>query len=285
MTISNYDGIINARANNPINDVFFTKITAFGGVSGMWYSSFHAFSGTPIDIYRPAVGSGGVFSNVSTGAIPLTNPNSGNSKYLLTVGLTTPSVSGFSAAMLVDLVWLGSGLSPNSTSAQSLYMPSTPVRYYDGTGLMLAFASKSGFVGGIASNITVNYTNNSGTAGRVSTQAAVQSIGIQRLMQFGAGPFFPLAGGDGGIRSIQSITFSASMGNTALLDVLLVKPLAMIPTIAANTFVERDSTAQIDGLTPLPWGSNSAISCLGLFLLTGGTTTTTLVGFMRTCEG
>jgi len=282
-TITNYDGIINSRGAGKSDDPIFVKTTAFGGVSGVWYSAFR-IAGLPPTISPANIPGGSVMNRASAGAIPLQNPTNTDIKYLLTLGVSVPSISGFSAILLVDLLVAAANINANSTSAQTVNTAAL-TRYTSGEGVMMILCVTTA-LGATASNVTISYTNQAGTSGRSTGAIAMTaSAAVNRLQPVVAlAPFIPLQAGDTGVRSVETITFSAAMG-AGVLDIYLFKPLVIIPTIAANTFVERDSTVQIDGLLQLPKGSDGQIGCLGCFPLTGGTTTTTLLGLLRTCAG
>ena len=279
--ITNYDGIINARASGNAEDSLYLKTTATGGVSGAWYSLLRS-AGLPAAISPSNIPGGSVMTRASAGAAPLGNPASG-SKYLLTFGVSVPSVTGFSAILLADILVAAANISANTTSAQTVNTAAL-TRYTSGAGVMMVMAVTTA-LGATASNVTISYTNSAGASGRSTGAIAMTASAAANRLQPGiAGFCIPLQSGDVGVRSIQTVTFSAAMG-AGVLDIYLFKPLIMIPTVAANTFIERDSTVQIDGLTELVVGTDAQIGCLGCFALTGGTSTTTLTGFLRTCNG
>lgn len=283
MVLTNYDDIIAARAGGKANDVAYAKTAVHGGVSGAWYSSFR-IAGLPPSIAPTNIPGGSVMNRASTGAIALINPTNPDKKYLLTHGVTVPSVSGFSVILLLDLLVAAANISANSTSAQTVNTNAL-TRYTDGNGVMMILVVTTA-LGATASNVTITYTNQDGTTGRSTGAIAMTASAAANRLQpiSGVAYFIPLQAGDTGVRSVQTIQFSAAMG-AGVLDLYLFKPLMLIPTIAANTFVERDSSVQIDGLTELVYGSDNQVGCLGNFVLAGGTTTTTLLGLLRTCSG
>ncbi len=279
--ITNYDGIINARAGGNAEDEAVVKTTATGGVAGAWYSLLRS-AGLPASISPANIPGGSVMNRASTGAFPLENPASG-SKYLLTFGVSVPSATGFSAVLLADILLAAANISANTASAQTV-STNALTRHASGAGVMMTLAVTTA-LGATASNVTVSYTNPAGAAGRsTGALAMTASAGVARLQPASGGFCIPLQADDAGVRSVQTVTFSAAMGGGAL-DLYLFKPLMLIPTVAANTYIERDSTVQIDGLTELVTGSDAQIGCLGCFALTGGTATATLTGFLRTCNG
>jgi hypothetical protein len=62
-------------------------------------------------------------------------------------------------------------------------------------------------------------------------------------------------------------------------------PLCFVPAVAAAAYIERDSTAQIDGLTELVQSSGNVLGCLGLYTFCGATSTGVITAFLRTCQG
>ena len=279
--ITNYDGIISARASGNDDDSVFVKTTATGGVSGAWYSMLRS-AGLPASIAPANIPGGSVMNRTYTGASPLLNPASG-SKYLLTFGVSVPSITGFSAVLLADILVAAANISATVITAQTVNTAAL-TRSTNGEGVLMTMAVTTA-LGATASNVTITYTNSAGVTGRSTGAIAMTASAAANRLQPGPGGFLiPLQAGDTGVRSIQTVTFSASM-TAGVLDIYLFQPLVLIPTVGANTFIERDSTVQIDGLTELPVGTDAQVGCLGCFALTGGTTTTTLTGFLRTCNG
>ena len=104
-------------------------------------------------------------------------------------------------------------------------------RYEDGNGVQLMLLEQFPYIGG--GTVQVTYTNSDGVAGRqtavttINTQTALGTIAHSGPATSGlSGLFMPLQRGDGGVRSIESITFPvADSGNLAA---VLVKPLMPI---------------------------------------------------------
>ncbi len=112
---------------------------------------------------------------------------------------------------------------------QSMTNAVTLPRYSSGEGVQIMLVEQFPYVGGGTCRVT--YTNSAGVAGRqspimtINTQALLGTVATSAPTKAGCpGPFVPLAQGDGGVRSVESIEFfSADAGNLA---VVLVKPLA-----------------------------------------------------------
>lgn len=112
----------------------------------------------------------------------------------------------------------------DSTDQQDLIQSVTLPRYTSGQVLAIA-QSASSTIG----QFTMSYTNQDGTPGRTSPNCFVQIVagGGQSLVSHISGggfhPFVPLRAGDSGVRSIESVTFTAVGGG--LMALVIVKPI------------------------------------------------------------
>ena len=111
---------------------------------------------------------------------------------------------------------------------QEMIQTAALTRYTSGQGVMMMAVSQS--ASSAVGTFTVSYTNQDGTAGRTSdvTYTKVVSGGGTLVSSTnnavtGSQPFIQLQAGDTGVRSIQSVTFSAAGGG--LMALVLVKPL------------------------------------------------------------
>jgi hypothetical protein len=178
-------------------------------------------------------------------------------KHILNASVYTGSTTGApSVWMLVDLLACWTIFPATTTGAQTLTGAAAWPRYADGKGVQ-AFLVQQIVAGAGAPTVQLNYTNPGDTSGRTtpaapalptcltaSTQASIPYSGT------GAGrfnPFFPLAAGDTGIKSIQTINFSATM--TSGCPVLVVcKPLLTLPITTVGVAGERDLVNQIPSM-------------------------------------
>ena len=101
-------------------------------------------------------------------------------------------------------------------------------RYTDGAGVMMMAVGQS--ASSAIGTFTVRYTNSAGVAGRTSQATFTKIIsGGGTLVSSstnavaGSHPFVGLQAGDTGVRSVESVTFSAAGGG--LMAIVLVKPL------------------------------------------------------------
>lgn len=193
------------------------------------------------------------------------------------------NVSAFSASattmpaifMLVDLLGFYPITTVTTTGAQTLNNTVTLPRYTDGAGVQ-AIVVPSTVMGAATPTITLGYTNSVGTASRATpstpalplgnTAAAVSSVVYSGTGSGKYGPFMPQANGDAGIRSVQSISLSASYVS-GVLNLLLVKPLLTMPMTTIGVAAERDLLNQVPSLPKVYDGA-----CLAWMMYAGAAT-------------
>jgi hypothetical protein len=145
------------------------------------------------------------------GQIPHYNPVSGNA-YLARFAAKANQAG---VVMLMDRLWHNGGFTITSAAAQNIVSPTWPSRCPTSgiddtpatTGHAVYLAVEvSAATGAGTPTITISYTNQAGTAGRTATNiiATVASSAI------GATYFIGLQAGDTGVRSVQSLTLSAT---------------------------------------------------------------------------
>lgn len=145
------------------------------------------------------------------GQIPHYNPAAGNANLArLTIRATQPGTF-----MLLDRIWHNGGFTITSTGAQAITSPAWPARCptsgtddtpsVNGHTVLLAL-EVSAATGAGTPGATVSYTNQAGVAGRT----AVLVTATLATSAVGALYFFTLQAGDTGVRSVQSLTLSAT---------------------------------------------------------------------------
>lgn len=175
--------------------------------------------------------------------------------------------------MLVDLLGFYPITSVTTTGAQTLNNAVGLPRYTDGAGVQ-AFLTPSTVMGAGTPNLSLGYTNSAGTAGKATpatlpignTAAAVTSIVYSGTGNGKFGPFLPLAAGDAGIRSVQSVNLSASYVS-GVLNLVLCKPLLTLPITTLGVTAERDLVNQF---ASMPKVYDEA--CLAWLMLAGAAT-------------
>lgn len=189
--------------------------------AGFLHSLWKAGGGPSPGANPPAftAGSGYVPTRTTTGAMPTTNPASGNAYpgHIWCWGATPGML------ILYDRVWACSGFSTVSTSLQSITTPGDAGRYtnYEGVEAWLEVYTQTGAT---AATWTLTYTNQANTGSRTATYAHPASAEI-------VGKMIPLAlqSGDTGVRSVQSFQCSVSSGVAGDVGITLVRKICAIP--------------------------------------------------------
>lgn len=250
------------------------KITGVAAyAAGRWYD-FSQLGGFPVaNTYAGTALNAQVPSSASVFSLPHNGDVSPNTKHVLNVGAVSAVATAVPGTlMLVDMLLYYPGISMNVATAQTLVNSSTLTRYTSGAGVR-AFLAITATTGATAHNISLSYTNQAGTAGRALpvTVSGTASAIVPHITHAGTaannyGPFLPLAGGDTGVRSVQTITISAASGaGTAAL--VLAKPLLSIPITAASVYAERDLLNQLPSLPQIQDGA-----CLTWIYMAGAAT-------------
>jgi hypothetical protein len=278
-SITTWDGVLNARANGLGEDALFFKASQTT-VANNW-SCFYRSTGVPGAGSYANIPGGAAHNVNSVGAFPLKNPTGTNTKYLLNFGVN--HLTGANVVLLVDLLVAAGNINANTTSAQTVNTTAL-TRYTDGVGVMMTLEVTTA-LGSTASNVTISYTNSSGTSGRsTGSLAMTASAAVYRLQPTAGGALIPLQTGDIGVKSVETITFSAAMGG-GVVALLLYKPLLLVPTLASTTFVERSTPNMLGGIVPLATDASGNLGCLTVFVLSSTTSTGTQTYFLQTCEG
>lgn len=127
--------------------------------------------------------------------------------------------------ILCDRLAHQGGLSGIVTTAQTTNLPVGPssTRATTGAGVYAALEIYTN-IGNTASTATVSYTSEAGTSGRTSPPIVFGGANSRN-----GGQFFPipLQEGDGGVRSVESVTLAATTGTAGNFGVTLYRPLAV----------------------------------------------------------
>jgi hypothetical protein len=228
MAISTQDGIV-AGLRQPVR--FAKSVTATlvaGRPASLW-----SLAGTPGAGSFDTTLNGVTLSSSSTipaGALRHYDPASGNAYLAFLEAIATQD----GVLELRDRIWHNGGFTITSTSAQSITSPTWPSRCptsgtddtpsTNGLGVGLALEI-SAAAGAAAPTITVSYTNDQGTSGRTGTNilATANSPAIGALYDIG------WQAGDTGVRSVQSLTLSASWVSGTM-NLVAYRHLASLPT-------------------------------------------------------
>ena len=155
--------------------------------------------------------------------------------------------------MLYDLLATFTISSVTTTGAQSFTGAAAWPRYADGKGVRMMLVP-SVVMGAGTPTVQVSYTNTASVSGRLtpagpSLPVMTTACPVGNIQYSGTGvgkygPFIPLMAGDAGIKSVESINFSATM-TSGCTNLLIVKPLAYIPITTVGVAAERDFLNQL----------------------------------------
>jgi hypothetical protein len=276
MAFSSLDDLVNKMSSgNTTGQVAWNKIVPAAHTAGRWYD-FSPLNGTPIANAWAGTALNWVTCTETTGngtqifGIPHSGNVSTMTKHIVNAMAVTPGVVP-GVLMLVDMQGYYPGISMNSATAQTLVGTPT-LRYPSGIGVRAMLVTTVA-TGATAHNVAYNYTNSAGTSGRTNpvTVACTASAIVGHMTHTGTaannyGPFLPLASGDSGMQSVQTVTLSAASGaGTAALA--FVRPIAIMPITTAGVAVERDFVNQFPSLPRIIDGA-----CLTWIYFAGGVT-------------
>lgn len=210
------------------------------------------------------------FSIPHGGDVSTAVKNLANASVFSAAATTTPAVF-----MLYDMLACYTISTVTTTGAQNFTGQAAWPRYADGKGVR-AFLVPSVVMGAGTPTVQLSYTNTASTSGRltpaapslpvINTTAPVGSIPYSGTGVGKYGPFLPLASGDAGILSVQSINFSATM-TSGCMNLIICKPLAYIPITTVGVAGERDFLNQLPSFPRIYDGA-----CLNWMMYAGANT-------------
>ena len=178
-------------------------------------------------------------------------------KHLLNASAFTAAATSTPAVlMLYDMLAQYTITTTTTTGAQSFTGQAAWPRYADGKGVR-AFLTPSIVMGAGTPTVQLSYTNPASVSGQVTpatpslpvinATSPVGSIAYAGTGVGKVGPFLPLAAGDSGMLSVQSINFSATM-TSGVMNLVICKPLAFMPLTTVGVACERDFLNMIPSL-------------------------------------
>lgn len=262
MAITTLDQLLAApRQMLPIFKVSATS-KAIGALHSTWLTNGAYGPGS-----APGVVAGVVPTSATAGAIKFVNPVSGET----TIDKLSLAVSTIGMVTLYDRLLHSSGLSGTVTAAQTVNSTAlTRETTGEGVELYLEWYTATGST---AVNVTASYTNSDGTAGRTTSSVQIVASPVAGMMLR-----LPLAAGDKGVRSVQSVTLSATTGTAGNFGITLVKRLADVP----NPVINVGTTLDIFQLGK-PIIQNDA--CLALMVTCSATNTGNISGSISLAQG
>lgn len=263
MAISSLDGVIAGMLPPRRFSKAVTPTLVAGRAASLWGLGGNPNAGA-FDTTLNGVTLSSTSSQV-TGQIPLTDPGSGNN-YLARLQAAATQAG---VLMLCDRLWHNGGYTITSTGAQASTTPTWPARDVNGTtsgdGVLLG-VEVSTITGAGTPTITVSYTNSTGagTSGRSATNV------IPTVATSAVGTFYELglATGDQGVKSVQSLTLSATW-TSGVINLVAYRVLASLELTGA--FVPNAIDALTGGFPKLYNGT------VPFFIFIPNTTTATNV--------
>lgn len=236
-----------------------TYITALGSGTGANNGGTYTVNNSQTVTSQTITGTqygGGIYhgGNVSTSIKSLTTMS-----FFSAAATTAPAV-----AMLVDQLAFYPIFPMTVTGSQSFTGQAAWPRYADGKGVR-AYFTPSVVLGAGTPTVQLGYTNTTPTAGRltpagpslpiINTTAPVGQIAYSGTGVGKFGPFFPLQSGDAGIKSVETINFSAT-STSGCGNLVICKPLAIIPFTTVGVAGERDFLNMLPSFPRIYDGAN-----------------------------
>lgn len=238
MPIDSLDKLVAAMADNTVTRGAQRKRLyqhSIGAKAAGTYQSMWSAPGNPGVGATPPTTPGGVPTRATLGAIDVRNPQAGDEARLARLAASGTQTG---TLILCDRLYHVSGLSGTVATAQNVDpTPTNPVNRGAGIGsepgnigddveIWLEVYTPFGASG---SSVSATYTNSAGTTGRTTFAVPPPATPV-------AGQMFPLplATGDRGVRSVQSVTLSPSTGTAGNYGVTLVRRLADLPISAVG---------------------------------------------------
>jgi hypothetical protein len=221
----------------------FIRTSVYGSFGTNPFSDFSVGSGTPS--YNAYVGN----ALEATQLIGQRNnsiyvgPGTTSERYLLSMSLTHGGTTGFLASVyFLDYLLFYPYIDLDDTDQQFLTNDVTLPRYTNGEGTRMMMLMQTPGTGAAAS-MTVNYTNQDGVAKTITaayrTSGGIAVIGSSVNTNVTAlGPFLPLADGDRGVRSVESVQLASGVGGFGVM--VLVKPLFTMSANELSSTVEKN---------------------------------------------
>lgn len=197
--------------------------------AGTFFSLWRV-GGIPVAGADPTSLTATIQSATTTGAMAFATSTNGKTKHVINAGVTSVTAGSTGSLVVLDRLLAYGNINANINTAQNFTNTQPLTRYTSGTGTVM-FLEVTTALGATASNVTVTYTNSNGVAGRTTgAQTMVVSSVANRIPNTFL--YLPLQAGDNGVRSVQTIQFSAAMlagvANLVIAKPLFTMPLAMV---------------------------------------------------------
>lgn len=248
MAIRGFGDLANAVDGGKFHYQYVYKTALPAPATAGYFIDSNQSSGIPV--YNAFAGSALTFTPLTgsrnQGVYIGPRPEAGETKRLLRWQvLTTTTTNGPPSNLyLCDYLGFYPLIDADSTDLQEMDNSAEIGRYDSGDGVRVVFVATAPMTS--TAGCTMVYTNQDGTTGRSVTFNVIPALNIG-VCATGAGtgvgaagqasPFVNLAGGDTGVRAIESITFTTGAGG--FICACLVKPLATISYYESSVPAEK----------------------------------------------
>jgi hypothetical protein len=237
--------------------------TVTGRITSLWQ-----YAGIPSHGVVP--GAVSIPNNTTAGGLRQLNPGAGRQKWLLG---TTATATSSGTLLFFDRLLHNGGLSATVITAQTV--GGTLTRNVNGNGNQIWVEIYS-IIGTTATTIRASYTNQAGVSGQITELTAFGGTGLreaQRLIQL------PLAEGDTGVRSVQSVTVTATTGAAGNFGVVILKPITNIQIGITAVGSVRDLISGLPSIMEIESGA-----CLSMAWFATAATTPQFFGSLHMIE-
>lgn len=238
MTINSYNEY-KTKLNSPYQTVPVQK-NAVSAAAGSRY--FSQWLSIPFAGVAPTTAA--ICDNTTAGAMGQLNSSS-NQRI---IGISTGCNLGCSY-ILCDRLSHQGGLDGTVTTAQTTNLPTAALtRYTNGVGVMAAVEVYTA-AGASAVTMTASYTNQAGTSGQTTIATDFGTSAYSSLSRFN---ILPYQEGDSGVKSVESLTLSATTGTAGNFGITLFKPLLILGNYSQGTYsYHQDALLNFSGYMPI----------------------------------
>ncbi len=274
--LSDLVNLLSGGGAGPPEYLFQTKDNRVGSaaasntVIGRW-TSLWQYLGSPSAGAAP--GTVSAPTNATPGSLRHTSPGGSRQKWLTGVSAATSAIG---TLVLYDRLLHISGLNGTTASPTAQTVGGSITRYTGsasvGNQIWIEIYT---LIGTTATTISASYTNQDGDS-KTTELAAIGGTGLreaQRLIPL------TLASGDTGVRSVGSVTLTATTGTAGDFGVNIIRPLISIPIVNIGVSTVKDL---ISGLPTLPEIMSDA--CLAWAWLPNTTSPPTLFSSLHMVE-
>ncbi len=246
--------------------VFYQK-SAQGSITSGSFHSLWRTAGQPSAGALPPSGSGEVPTRSNPGALQgWTDASGSDVAYIAQASVSSGTVTIY---YFYDRLVHTSGLNSTLLTAQTVNTPAL-TRYTNGKGVE-AWLEVYTTLGASSRTVTISYTNQDGVSGR-SGSCVVTTPPTGRMIPFN------LQAGDTGVRSVETVTMSASTGTAGDFGITLLKRLVDIGNPMAPNSTPQDAFE-----LGLPALEDNA--CIAMFVYSSATTAGPFIGVLTVAKG